>query len=132
MANLIQNGSCQSETRHEQSSTRSRRALTPVLSTSTTWAIVGCNDIIVEQISRPDAGRHYPTCVEGGRACPPEDCGGPPGYEELRRVISNPRHRDYRRMMVWLGGQLDPEAFDLQAVNDELHWIRIGRSFPRI
>jgi len=90
------------------------------------------HEVIVEQISRPEIGSHYPVCVAGERACPPEDCGGPPGYEELHRVMANPKHREHRRFMTWHGGQFDPEAFDRQAVNDELHWIRIGRSFPRI
>jgi hypothetical protein len=89
------------------------------------------HEIVVEEISRPEDGSHYPVCVGGERACPPEDCGGPPGYEELRRAIANPRRRDYRRFMTWLGGHFDPAAFDLIAVNDDLHWIRIGRSFPR-
>jgi hypothetical protein len=90
------------------------------------------HEVVVEQIGRPEQGSHYPMCVAGERACPPEDCGGSPGYEELCRVTANPKHRDHKRLMTWLGGHFDPEAFDVKTVNDELHWIRIGRSFPRI
>ena len=28
-----------------------------------------------------------PKCLDGARACPPEDCGGPAGYEDLIRII---------------------------------------------
>ena len=33
-------------------------------------------------------------CIEGARACPPEDCGGPFGYEELCAILGNPKHPD--------------------------------------
>ena len=53
----------------------------------------------------------YPRCLGGARACPPEDCGGPPGYAELRRIIAKPAHREYENMTTWLGGTFDPAAF---------------------
>lgn len=46
----------------------------------------------------------YPVCVAGERACPPEDCGGIPGYENLLRVLSNPRTIECKDMVSWLKG----------------------------
>ena len=54
----------------------------------------------------------YPVCIEGERACPPEDCGGVWGYSDLLEAISNPKHQEHRRMLEWVGGSYDPEEFD--------------------
>ena len=37
-------------------------------------------------------------CLGGARACPPEDCGGVPGYENLQRVLADPADEEYRDM----------------------------------
>jgi hypothetical protein len=57
-------------------------------------------------------GKFHPRCTAGRRACPPEDCGGEPGYAELLEVISNPRHPEHRDMKDWLGEHFDPERFE--------------------
>ena len=54
----------------------------------------------------------YPRCVAGERACPPEDCGGPWGYEEFLEAIRNPHHEEHESMLEWAGGSFDPEAFE--------------------
>ncbi len=56
-----------------------------------------------------------------GGACPPEDCGGPWGYGDFLDAIQNPRHERYKELLEWVGGEFDPEAFDIEAVNEELH-----------
>jgi len=43
------------------------------------------HDVRVEQIVPPELGRRYPRCVGGRRAVPPEDCGGPWAFQELRQ-----------------------------------------------
>lgn len=55
----------------------------------------------------------YPRCLEGARACPPEDCGGPPGYDRLCTTIANPEEadEDTEELLEWFG-DYDPEAFD--------------------
>lgn len=58
-----------------------------------------------------------PSCVDGARRCPPEDCGGESGYEELLEVIGDPKHEEHERMLEWLGEPFDPEAFDVSAVS---------------
>lgn len=54
----------------------------------------------------------YPVCIDGKRACPPEDCGGIWGYEEFLEIINDPNHEEYEDMMDWIGGEFDPEHFD--------------------
>ena len=75
------------------------------------------HDIAVERIGVKESGVHYPVCVAGARACPPEDCGGISGYTELLEIISNPRHEDYQDMKEWVGKRFDPEKFTIQKVN---------------
>jgi Plasmid pRiA4b ORF-3-like protein len=76
--------------------------------------------IEVEKTLPAEAGVRYPRCVAGKRACPPEDCGGPWGYAELLEVIRDPRHPEHEERLEWVGGEFDPEAFDLDAVNEDL------------
>ncbi len=61
-------------------------------------------------------GQRYPQCVAGERACPPEDCGGPPGYAHLLEVFSNPEDPEHDDMQAWLSNGFDPEHFDPKAL----------------
>ena len=65
----------------------------------------------LEKILPKEPDIKYPICLAGERACPPEDCGESPGYEELLKVIQDPQHEEYDSMMEWLGGGFDPAAF---------------------
>ena len=76
--------------------------------------------VVVERVHPPERGVSYPRCVTGRRACPPEDCGGIWGYEELLQAIRDPQHPEHEAMLAWLGGPFDPEAFDPRAVNETL------------
>jgi Plasmid pRiA4b ORF-3-like protein len=76
--------------------------------------------ILLEKILLYDSNITLPVCIKGKRACPPEDCGGIWGYEELFETISDPKHPEYESMLEWLGGEFDPEEFDLEDINDDL------------
>jgi hypothetical protein len=76
--------------------------------------------IQVEKVLDAEPGVRYPRCLAGKRACPPEDCGGPWGYGSFLEAISNPSHPEHEDMVEWVGGEFDPEAFDIEAVNEEL------------
>lgn len=78
------------------------------------------HEIRIEKELPAESGKSSLRCIAGERACPPEDCGGPPGYEHLLAVLADPDHEEYEDMLEWIGGGLDPEAFDLKAVNAEL------------
>jgi hypothetical protein len=81
--------------------------------------------IAVEAIGKAAGDPPHPLCVAGERACPPEDVGGPPGYEEFRKAIANPRHKEHGSMLRWVGGAFDPEGFDVNCVNRELRRRRL-------
>jgi len=85
--------------------------------------------ITVEKILEPDpAAVRYAQCLDGERACPPEDCGAVWGYEDLLKVIRNPKHKEYRSMMEWLGGKFNPEAFDCDKINKYLRKLKWPRT----
>ena len=67
----------------------------------------------------------YALCLDGKRACPPEDCGGVWGYSDLVKVLRNPAHPDYKDMKAWAGRKFDPEVFDVATVNRELRRLRV-------
>ncbi len=41
------------------------------------------HDVRLEQVLLLDPHKRYPICTDGDGDCPPEDCGGPWGYQEL-------------------------------------------------
>ena len=60
-------------------------------------------------------GGELPGCVDGAGGCPPEDCGGPHGYAQLRAVLADPDHEQHVAMREWAGElpSFDREATDL-------------------
>ena len=59
----------------------------------------------------PQPGLAYPQCLEGERACPPEDVGGIGGYAEYLEAIGDPSHERHREMLEW-NGPFNPELFN--------------------
>jgi len=59
-------------------------------------------------------------CLEGERACPPEDVGGIHGYFEFCNALKDPIHQEHESYMEWSGGDYDSERFDSESVNGEL------------
>ena len=84
------------------------------------WA----HEILVEDRITLRHGLKYAVCLAGENACPPEDCGGPGGYEQLLEVLADPAHEDHEELIEWAGGPLDPRAFDVAAVNVGLQRVR--------
>jgi Plasmid pRiA4b ORF-3-like protein len=74
----------------------------------------------VEKKLELDARLLYPLCVGGARACPPEDCGGPGGYEHLLEVLKDEKDEEYDDLVTWVGGHFDPEGFDVNRTNSGL------------
>lgn len=64
-----------------------------------------------EGIVDPSRGKKPPCCLEGERACPPEDCGGVWGYAHLLNVLADPDHEEHEDYAEWIPGGIDSEAF---------------------
>ncbi len=73
--------------------------------------------IVLEKILPVDADVEIPCCIKGRRACPPEDCGGVWGYQNLIEAIEDPSNPDHDEMLEWVGEAFDPEAFSIEETN---------------
>lgn len=57
-----------------------------------------------------------PVCLAGKGKCPPEDCGGIWGYEQLKETLSDKSHPEYEEYKEWLGLE-DSEEWDAKEFN---------------
>lgn len=88
------------------------------------WYDFGDNwkhEIVVESVDYMHPDWPYPIyCLEGVRACPPEDCGSASGFARFCEAMADPKHPKHRDVKAWFGGKYDPDHFDLDAVNKSL------------
>lgn len=81
------------------------------------------HELLVEKIIAPGECELSLVYLAGERACPPEDFGGSCGYADFLEIISDPRHPEYDERIEWVGGEFDPDRFDLKKLNLELSKI---------
>lgn len=72
--------------------------------------------VSLEKVLPLELGAKYPKCLAGERSCPPEDCGGVWGYEELLEIIKDPNHEEYKERVEWLGRSFNPEDFNPNSI----------------
>ena len=65
-------------------------------------------------------------CMDGARARPPEDVGGPDGYRRFLEIMADRRHPEHRDTRRWVGGHFDPEWFDLKATDRDVRAALTG------
>lgn len=82
------------------------------------------HEIVIEKILSPEADVKYPVCHKGKRACPPEDVGGIWGYASFVEAIHDPHHEEHDSYLTWIGGAFDPEAFNLDEINQALRRVK--------
>ncbi|MEA3514413.1 MAG: plasmid pRiA4b ORF-3 family protein [Nanoarchaeota archaeon] len=75
--------------------------------------------ILIEDVLNKDETQRYPICIAGKRACPPEDCGGIGGYEEILEASKDKNHPEHEE---W-ANIADPEELDIDYVNECLKRI---------
>lgn len=78
--------------------------------------------ITLEEVLAAAPGKKYPRCTAGERSAPPDDCGGPCGYERLLETLADSGDPEHASSHAWASrqkgqrGKFDPEAFDEQQV----------------
>ena len=81
------------------------------------------HEVVFEGFPPIDPKAKVPLCLEGERACPPEDCGGPPGYGDYLDAIADPENEQHEEMLEWRGA-FDPEAFDAKKATKEMRKVK--------
>jgi Plasmid pRiA4b ORF-3-like protein len=75
------------------------------------------HSVLIEQTQPALADARYPACIAGKRNCPPEDCGGPAGYQELLAILADPTHPEHTQWAEWISSDFDPEVFAVEAAD---------------
>ncbi|MFC7686205.1 plasmid pRiA4b ORF-3 family protein [Ureibacillus sp. GCM10028918] len=69
----------------------------------------------------------YPTLLEGDGVAPPEDVGGPPGYQEFLKVYHDPAHPDFLSTYAW-AEQQRYKVLDDYEVNERLKSVKYKKT----
>lgn len=77
------------------------------------------HEVLYEGSPPLEKGKKYPFCLEGERACPPEDVGGVWGYAEFLEAIADPKHEQHDDFVEW-AGEFDPDDFDPKKATKEM------------
>jgi hypothetical protein len=87
------------------------------------------HDIVLEKLAPAGKRITHAEVLAGENACPPDDCGGVPGYCDLIEILSSPKHPRHEDRREWLGlekgGKFDPAFYDMAAANTELHRLKV-------
>jgi hypothetical protein len=87
--------------------------------------------IIVETLKAAESGALYPQFLGGERRCPPEDCGGFPGYYEFLDNIASKQNKKRKAALDWYGAPYDPDYINEQQIITTLSRISNGRRSRR-
>jgi hypothetical protein len=88
------------------------------------------HSIKIERIEPAVPGLDYPRLLDASGACPPEDIGGPWGYQEARDALADPNHERHAEMAEWWDAErLDPAFINIPAIEDELS--KLARRWSR-
>ena len=82
------------------------------------------HDITLEKTDESSTLAH-PVCHDAKGACPPEDCGGPWGYEHIKELFREaPRGSESKEYLDWMGlksaKDFDADAVSTIAINSRL------------
>jgi hypothetical protein len=86
--------------------------------------------IRIERVAAALPGASYPRLIEASGRCPPEDIGGPPGYEEFLAAIRNPGDERHAEITEWHDADFDPNVLDVDIIERELAALAKRWSHP--
>jgi hypothetical protein len=84
------------------------------------------HEILLEKVLPFDKNLLLPVCLDGRMNCPPEDCGGTWGYENMLEILNQPEHPEYKDTKEWLSEDFDPGHFSIDEVNQGLSSVDYG------
>jgi hypothetical protein len=88
------------------------------------------HEVLLEKLEPAEPTGRYPACIDGAGACPPEDCGGTTGYQELLDALADPHHPGHHELRRWLdleqGADFDPVRFGPADANRRIATVMIA------
>ena len=85
--------------------------------------------ITIERLIDAEPGVLYPRLIEAVGRCPPEDVGGPYGYDEFIEALADPKHERHAEMREWAGDDYDPYLLDADALAENI--MTLARRWSR-
>ncbi len=82
------------------------------------------HDVDVESVNGVATPMSHAVCLDGARACPPEDTGGPWGFADFAKAMTDPEHIRHDAMVESFDGPFDPTVFLLGEANARIQRIR--------
>jgi len=92
------------------------------------------HSIRIERITAAIDGGTYPCLLDASGRCPPEDIGGPWGYQEAREALADPTHERHDEISEWwsadrlLDDTIDTAAIDADLAKLARRWTRKPRA----
>jgi hypothetical protein len=74
----------------------------------------------IERVADAVPGLAYPILIDAVGRCPPEDVGGPPGYDEFLDALADPAHERHAEMKDWVGEAFGPTAANIEALSGDV------------
>lgn len=92
------------------------------------------HSVKIERIAPTVPGLDPLSLIDATGACPPEDIGGPWGYQEFIEALADPGHERHKELVEWWGSdRFDSDTVDKPAITEALQalgkkWTRKPRS----
>ena len=86
------------------------------------------HSIVIEAVEPGQPDTKYPRYIDGAQRCPPEDCGGTPGFENFLDAIADATHEDHAELTEWYDGTFNPETIDELVTKRRVAAIAIPRA----
>lgn len=81
------------------------------------------HDIQIERVIKVESSNRYPKCIAGSQQCPPEDCGGIPGYYHLLSKHNESCSTGAQLIDEFMPHGFSPDEFDLDDLNKRLRYL---------
>jgi len=67
-----------------------------------------------------DQAQSYPRLTNIQNTCPPEDIGGPPGFDMFKEAMADPKHPEHKELKDWFGKKFDPTKPNTRSLNADV------------
>ncbi len=79
--------------------------------------------IKITKFDDPDPNLDYPILLEAKGRCPPEDVGGPWGYEDFLEALKDPNHERHQDVKEWWPDDFDPEEVPTEELKANIAYL---------